>query len=71
MGDRCRNGLVALDGERHAKRIRGKGLGRVSSVRCFSGQGGRIDGGTMQSEARDWWVAGSTNLIEALMGALL
>ena len=27
MGDRCRKGLVALDGERHAKRIRGKGVG--------------------------------------------
>ena len=27
MGDRCRKGLVALNGKRHAKRIRGKGLG--------------------------------------------
>lgn len=30
-----------------------------------------MNGGRMQTDAPDWWEAGSTDLIEALMGALL
>ena len=60
MGDRCRKGLVALNGKRHAKRIRGKGLGREE------GGGTRLGAlvarkrrcGTRQPDAADWCEAG-------------